>query len=100
MGVAKNLFKTNVFLKLKNMKATPKTPDANNENPNCPGNIKSIVLYFLITAMSLGKSKSNVAIAGLSGYFSLLSLLIILSTKVFNCGHWSLLDVVLFIVKI
>ena len=32
--VAKNLFNTNVFLKLKNIKATPNTPALNNEKPN------------------------------------------------------------------
>jgi hypothetical protein len=34
MGVAKNLLSTSVFLKLKNIKATPNTPALSKENPN------------------------------------------------------------------
>src|SRR6185312_5769654 len=100
MGVAKNLFNTKVVRKLKNIKAIPKTPDDNNANPNCPGRMKSMDLYFRITAISLGKLKSKSAYTSLPGYILLLTLLITLSTSVINCGHLSLLAVVLFIVKI
>ena len=34
IGVAKNLFNTNVCRKLRKTKAVPKTPDARSENPN------------------------------------------------------------------
>ena len=53
MGVAKKRFNTRVFLKLKNINATPNTPELNNEKPSCPGNIKSMVLYSLISFTSL-----------------------------------------------
>ena len=43
IGVAKNRLITNVWRKLKNTNAVPNTPVLNNENPNCPGKIKSIV---------------------------------------------------------
>src|ERR1700722_3917582 len=47
IGVAKNLFNTSVCLRLKNKNDEPKTPAINNENPNCPGKMKSIILYVL-----------------------------------------------------
>ena len=53
MGVAKKRFNTKVFRRLKNIKATPKTPELNNEKPNWPGKIKSMVLYCRISVISL-----------------------------------------------
>jgi hypothetical protein len=44
------------------MNATPNTPALSNENPNCPGNIKSIVLYLL---------------PGMSGCLSILALVVL-----------------------
>ena len=64
IGVAKKRFNTSVFRKLKNVNATPNTPALNNEKPNCPGKIKSMVLYWRITATSLGTLKSKMAYAG------------------------------------
>ena len=40
IGVAKNLFNTRVLRRLKNIKATPNTPEANNENPKLAGKNK------------------------------------------------------------
>lgn len=59
IGVAKNRFNTKVVLKLKNINAMPKTAEANNENPNCPGRIKSMVLYLRMTLISWKNQNQN-----------------------------------------
>ena len=75
MGVAKKRFNTNVFLKLKNINATPKTPELNKENPNCPGRIKSMVLYSLTVSISLSDSRSGYGIRGPVGIFYITDLI-------------------------